>query len=154
MKKLFIQCGMLLVLAVSVGLLINVRHWQNCTEETCLPEVAGQEYLPVPVDAAQVVQWRKQKHLIVDARSVDAYAEGHLPSALSAPRGDRRALSKVVDCCLLQEQVLVYCSGVHCDDSFVVGEELFRAGFTSVLLYEGGFADWQQQGFAVERGMP
>ncbi|EAT14266.1 rhodanese-like domain-containing protein [Desulfuromonas acetoxidans] len=154
MKKLFRQCCLLVAVAVVLGLIINIRHWQNCTQEACLTPPEAGEYLPIPIDAVQVVQWQKQNHLIVDARSVEAYVEGHLPAALSVPRGDRRALSNVVDCCLVQEQVLVYCSGEHCDDSFVVGEELFRAGFTTIMLYEGGFADWQQRGFAVERGMP
>jgi len=154
MRKLLIQCALLVTLAVAAGLLINAGHWFNCARQACSTQPEASEFLPVPVEASQVVEWYQQKHLIVDARSEEAYAEGHIPTALSAPRGDRRALAKVVDCCVLQEQVLVYCSGEQCEDSFVVGEELFHAGFITVLIYEGGFAEWQQQGLTVERGAP
>ena len=154
MKKLLLQCSVLLLVAIVGGFLINIGHWLHCAQRACSTETIGEDYLPLPVTVPQVLAWQRQKQLIVDARSAEAYSEGHIPTARSVPRGDRRALAKVVDCCLLQERVLVYCSGEQCEDSFVVGEELFHAGFTTVMLYDGGFADWQQRGLSVERGMP
>jgi rhodanese-related sulfurtransferase len=154
MKRPLIQPLILVGLATVLGLLLNATYVLEVFQPT--PElevkVVG-EYLPIPVEIADVEAWWQERGVIVDARSEAAFAEGHVPTAHSVPRGDRRALSKMVDCCL-SDKVLVYCSGEQCDDSFIVGEELFRIGFRQVMIYEAGFGEWQSSGRPIERGAP
>ncbi len=48
--------------------------------------------------------------------------------------------------------LIIYCSGYGCPDSYSVGIRLAQAGFSDVLLYEGGFPEWRDAGRLVEEG--
>lgn len=102
------------------------------------------QYSPQPIEREFVQQWLQNGQLIVDARPYSDYLAGHIGRAHSVPAGDVQRLNEVVTCCVSRQQVVVYCRGVSCSDSFTVGEALYTAGFAEVYLYEGGFVDWQQ----------
>lgn len=150
MKKILIQAAILSGVAVLIGLVLNsallVGYFTT--------DANVSDYSPIPLWRDDVELWQQNQQLIVDARSATAYRQGHIPGARSLPRGDHAALQSLVDCCSEVPEVLVYCSTLNCDDSFVVGQQLFEAGFKTIFLYEEGFADWQQSGLAVEQGAP
>jgi len=45
-----------------------------------------------------------------------------------------------------QDALLIYCSGYECDDSLVLASYLQEAGFTNIVIYAGGYSEWQQYG--------
>ena len=52
----------------------------------------------------------------------------------------------------LGKPVVTYCGGGACELSLSLAHELIFAGHTRVLVYMGGFPEWQEAGHAVETG--
>lgn len=85
--------------------------------------------------------------VIIDARSPEAYAAGHIPGAMSLPHRkmdetstaqiDRRALT------------VVYCDGIGCNASTKGALNMARLGFRVKELV-GGLDWWKRDGHAVE----
>jgi rhodanese-related sulfurtransferase len=89
--------------------------------------------------------------VLVDTRSPEHYAQGHLPGAVNLPpewvdeRGPRRIPNR-------DAEVIVYCSSSTCDSSAEVGARLMELGYRNVLHYAGGKKDWVKAGLPLEGG--
>lgn len=92
---------------------------------------------------------------ILDARSADEYAAGHLPRALSLPvaEADRRILD-YAHRLTPDTPILVYCGGADCDDALELAKRLREFGFRDLTLYPGGLAEWRDYGGDVLAGAP
>ena len=92
---------------------------------------------------------------ILDARSADEYAAGHLPRALSLPvaEADRRILD-YAHRLTPDTPILVYCGGADCDDALELAKRLREFGFQDLTLYPGGLAEWRDYGGDVLAGAP
>ena len=88
----------------------------------------------------------KGTHILLDARSLDAYAAGHLPGAMSLPADAMEQqfpqFAGVLDA---NSPLLVYCSGIECDESLRLGTFLHEQGFTNVVLFAAGYAAWSAE---------
>jgi rhodanese-related sulfurtransferase len=82
-------------------------------------------------------------HLLLDVRTAEEFAGGHLPNAVNIPVEDLEArLSEIP----MGQPVVVYCrSGNRSADAANI---LNRAGYTQVLDL-GGIIDWQAAGYQV-----
>jgi rhodanese-related sulfurtransferase len=90
-----------------------------------------------------------EKIIIVDARSPEAYARGHIPGAVNIPhrtmsaettgRLDRSAL------------VVTYCDGIGCNASTKGALNMVRLGFRVKELI-GGLDWWRRDGYPVHGG--
>jgi rhodanese-related sulfurtransferase len=88
-----------------------------------------------------------EKIIVVDARSPEAYARGHIPGAVSIPhrmmsaettgRLDRGAL------------IVTYCDGIGCNASTKGALNLVRLGFRVKELI-GGLDWWRRDGYPVD----
>ena len=65
---------------------------------------------------------------------------------------DTRVAALVAEGLQPSAPIVVYCSGGECEDSHMLGEKLYKAGFDNVLVYKDGFPDWEKRGLAVRRG--
>lgn len=84
--------------------------------------------------------------VIVDARGADAFAKGHVPTAVSLPH---RTISSETTADLPQDKVLVvYGWGPHCNAAHKAGAKLAALGFR-VKEMIGGFQYWQSAGYPV-----
>jgi rhodanese-related sulfurtransferase len=84
------------------------------------------------------------KHIIFDARPFADYGVGHIPGAVSLPSADLETAFENFRMLLSPElPILVYCSGQQCDESLQLGEFLMAEGFTNIVLYPGGYDEWQ-----------
>ena len=91
--------------------------------------------------------------LLLDVREPGEVAEGHIPNALSVPRGLLEAKAdlayphrepKLAD---RHQPVVVYCaSGVR---SLLAASTLQQMGFTAVKSMSGGFMAWKEEGRAI-----
>lgn len=91
-------------------------------------------------------------HLVLDARSNADYLTGRLPGAMSLPVNDFRDYFENVAPLLADEfPVMVYCSGLECDESLELGKILIDSGFTNVVLFAGGMTAWTNAGYRVEQ---
>jgi rhodanese-related sulfurtransferase len=109
---------------------------------------------PLQVDLAATRKFFDARAaLFVDAREPDEYAEGHIPGALSLPFD-----ASVTDPVALEavdsggRPIVVYCGGGACELSMNLAFALVQAGHAKVLVYMGGFPEWQGEGLPVEKG--
>jgi rhodanese-related sulfurtransferase len=85
--------------------------------------------------------------VLLDVRSHDLYARGHIPGAISLPHG------KIVESMLARwpkDTLLVtYCAGPHCNGAARGALRLARLG-RPVKIMAGGVTGWLDEGFALE----
>lgn len=96
-----------------------------------------------------------QKHaLILDARPEIFHRFGHIPKAISLPREDFEACYSKQRTLLEKHKkhpVVIYCSGVSCEDGEMVANALIALGFTDVRFYRGGWDEWTRIGLPEEK---
>ena len=123
------------------------QSWSDLVERTT-------QELGVPVatleQARQIVE--TGAHIVLDARPPADFAAGHLPASFSVPSEEMAAYLPAVMPLLTREQpIMTYCSGKSCDESLKLSQHLLENGFTNVVLFIGGFADWTAAGLPVEK---
>lgn len=88
--------------------------------------------------------------LVLDARRTKDYEQGHIARARSFPVWESDIDSRVT--ALVGEgrdgalPVVLYCSGGDCEDSHMLAQKLFGAGFNNLLVYRDGWPDWVRRG--------
>jgi molybdopterin/thiamine biosynthesis adenylyltransferase/rhodanese-related sulfurtransferase len=113
------------------------KTFQQIVDESrkTVPEVSVDEVLKM-LDAPE-------KPLLVDVREKEEYREGHLPGALSLPRGflEMQVEGKVPE---KGARIVAYCqSGTR---SLLAGKLLKDMGYTSVVSMAGGYGAWKNSG--------
>ena len=84
--------------------------------------------------------------VVIDARSRDAYAVGHIPGAVSFPHREMNAETTTY---LDRGKVyVVYCDGIGCNASTKGAYKLARLGFRAKELL-GGLDWWRRDGHPV-----
>lgn len=87
--------------------------------------------------------------VLLDVRSPALYAQGHVPGAISLPRGKIIA-SKLA--AWPQDTVFVtYCAGPHCNGAARAALRLAELG-RPVKIMAGGITGWLDEGFALAVG--
>ncbi len=126
------------------------------------PETPADSALPSIPDLGRPVQMQlpmvRRFHeaggaVIVDVRDREEYRAGHIAGALSLPYDEA-----ITDPERLErldaggKPIIVYCGGGTCETSMNMAFALIEAGKSRVLVYMGGFPEWQASGLPVERG--
>jgi rhodanese-related sulfurtransferase len=92
----------------------------------------------------------------LDARRSSVYREGHIagarPFAVWEADVDDKVKAFFAEGHDPNAPIVVYCSGGDCEDSHMLGQKLFFAGFNNVLVYKDGFPDWVKRGLPVAKG--
>jgi rhodanese-related sulfurtransferase len=121
--------------------------------DPALPEIPEIER-PLSTELDTVKQFFDAKAaLLLDTREAEEYAEGHIPGALSYPYDrvgeDPRVLDRLDPD---GRPIIAYCGGGTCEISMGVADALIARGFRKVLVYMGGFPEWQAAGYPVVTG--
>ena len=88
--------------------------------------------------------------LVLDARRTKDFEGGHIAGAKSFAVWESDIDARVT--ALVGEgrdgsvPVVLYCSGGDCEDSHMLAQKLFGAGFNNLLVYSGEWPDWQKRG--------
>lgn len=114
-----------------------------------------QPYAEIGGDAAAWLHARGA--LFLDARRTKDFAQGHVAGARSFPVWEAEVLEERVEALVAEGRdgslpVVLYCSGGECEDSHMLAQALFGAGFENLLVYRDGFPDWVRRGGAVGTG--
>lgn len=88
--------------------------------------------------------------VVVDCRSAEDYAKGHIPGAVSLPY---RTIEQQAPLLPKDKLIVAYCTSVHCNASTKGALQLSALGFRVKELV-GGFRAWQAEGYEVEVGPP
>jgi len=96
------------------------------------------------------------KGLFIDGRKPADFTAGHIKGAINIPYEEFRAKPQEEKIEMMRkfnkEGIIVcYCDGGDCDISIDLAYELAKLGFNSVNIYLGGFAEWENAGYPVER---
>ncbi len=88
--------------------------------------------------------------IVIDARSSEAYAKGHVPGSISLPY---RKIDNTTIASLARDKVLVtYCEGVFCNASTKAAAKLTALGFKVKEMLDG-LDGWRREGYPVEMGV-
>ncbi len=129
-------------------------HWP--TESTSAEDaykMMAREGDPAFVSLADVIAIQENKTAtLVDARSSDEYAAGHLPGSRSLPYYEMDKLQAVaLEGLALDAPLVIYCEGVGCELSFFLGRELKAQGYTNLRIFYGGYPEWSNAGLPVAK---
>jgi len=86
--------------------------------------------------------------VLVDVRSPDLFAAGHVPGAINLPHGkmtERRMSEYPTDTLFV-----VYCAGPHCNGANKAAVRLAKLG-RPVKEMIGGIEGWKDEGFALAK---
>lgn len=116
------------------------------------PEPSGAAAINlVPLDEMDALLVRDDV-LTLDARPSIFYELGHLPGAQNLSREefekDFSSLQAALE--LPGKTLLIYCSDAGCEDSVLVARALQKRGFSRLLIFPGGFTEWEAAGRPVE----
>ena len=93
----------------------------------------------------------------IDARDAGTYEAGHIPGAINidAERLDSDPLvgADVLENTPKTNVLIVYCSGGQCDLSKRLASNLIVRGYLKVLVFEGGWNEWTDEGQPTEEGL-
>ena len=87
--------------------------------------------------------------VVLDVRSVEAFAAGHVPGAVSLPH--RRINEKNLAAHPADTLFVVYCSGPHCNGADKAAVALARLG-RPVKKMIGGYTGWLDEKLEISRG--
>lgn len=96
-------------------------------------------------------QLYNQKVKFIDARPAEEFAEGHIKGAINIPFYGSENYQHELDK-ISKDQILVtYCSGDDCELSILLGDELFEKGYKKVYVFFGGWNQWNEKGYPVDK---
>jgi rhodanese-related sulfurtransferase len=103
-----------------------------------------------PSDVYTDLQSGEAGIIVIDARTPEAYAKGHVPGALNLPY---RKIDSSTTASLSRDRVIVtYCDGVFCNASTKAAARLSGLGFRVKEMLDG-MDGWKREGYPVETGL-
>ncbi len=156
MKRIGLEACVLIAFGTLFGLTLNHQLVMDAFSGRLAPparQAVQQQMpaaLPVPVLIGEVRQLMASGALLVDARSPELYATGHIEGAVSLPLVEiDTGLPKFLERVAKDRSIITYCSGFGCPDSFDLGVLLIEAGCRDVRVFEGGLPEWRDAGLPV-----
>jgi len=100
-----------------------------------------------PVSRRELLRRMRSKQVaVLDVRSPEEFASGHLPGAINIPLNELRRRLKELP---LSQQIVAYCRGPYCVFSYEAVAQLRKHGYEARRLEEG-YPEWKAAGLAVE----
>lgn len=88
----------------------------------------------------------KGKFVLLDVRSPEAFANGHVPGAINLPH--RKITERALESYPPQTTFVVYCNGPHCNGADRGALRLAKLG-RKVKKMIGGVEGWKDEGFEL-----
>lgn len=102
----------------------------------------------VDIKPAELLAADSSEWLILDVRSAEEYAEGHVPGAINIPHTDVAAQMSIIQT-YKDKPVVVYCrSGYRAGKT---ADILLEADFSDVRHLEGDIMGWRDAGHKIEQ---
>jgi len=100
-----------------------------------------------PCTFEQASKWHiTGERIFIDARSKENFAQGHIDGAYSISATDfESAFQKIEGEIHPGMPLVVYCSGIQCEDSIITAEKLILRGFTNIKISIEGWEKWKQE---------
>jgi rhodanese-related sulfurtransferase len=144
----------IVLLAMLLGLLVNqfrsdgVALFADWSTEARLAENPG-EFSLVSLEEARKLCGSK-KAVFVDARTSEAYRQGHILCAQNLPwETMEEHMDRMTADIPPEETIIVYCDGEDCMLSEYVARELFYRGYDKVKVLVNGWTKWLEAGLPI-----
>jgi rhodanese-related sulfurtransferase/DNA-binding HxlR family transcriptional regulator len=100
-----------------------------------------------PLSRTELLRRIKHRQVtVLDVRSVEEFASGHLPGAVNIPLKELRRRFKELQ---PSQKVVAYCRGPYCIFSYEAVAELRKHGYQALRL-EDGYPEWKAAGFPIQ----
>jgi rhodanese-related sulfurtransferase len=157
LKRIVLEGSILMAFAALIGLSLNHQLVLDAFSGNLSPAQCqtGQELslsatMPLPAMISDVQQALAFDALIVDARSPELFALGHIEGAVSLPMVEIESeLPGFIERIAGDRPVITYCSGFGCPDSFDLAVRLLAEGYLDVRVFEGGYPEWRDAGLPI-----
>lgn len=127
-----------------------VGAWKNYVESKAREEGIAVVDLPAAREIATT-----QSRIVFDARKIADYDKGRIPGAFALPHSEVDQYFPPLIPLLIDDQpIMTYCSSKDCDEALELAKYLRKNGYTNVVVFLGGFAEWTAAGFPVEGKSP
>jgi len=144
MKSLITKIALLLILSISL-----IACAQNKKSDTNTTNTAvSQEQKVISLITPKDLNTRNTGIQLVDVRTPEEYAEGHIKNAININLFDdnfEEQMSKLDK----SKDIYVYC--LKGGRSGKASNQLEKIGFSKVYDLEGGFQNWQKKNLEVEK---
>ncbi|MBN2755370.1 MAG: hypothetical protein JXR81_11000 [Candidatus Goldbacteria bacterium] len=94
------------------------------------------------------------KAVFVDTRGASMYDDAHIKGAILIPAGSPPDKYKEHEQALKDKVIVTYCHGVGCHLADKVANALFDMGYKKLAIFFGGWNEWTQAGYPVEKYEP
>lgn len=145
-KRVLYRLGSGPLLEVLGALRAFAEHNRGAVRELMADSMTGQERLEAMSRDELVQRLQEQSVTLLDVRSHEEYALGHLPGAINLPLEElEQRLAELPR----EQEIIAYCRGPWCVLSGAAVTALRERGF-KVRRLNSGFPDWQAAGLRVE----
>lgn len=96
------------------------------------------EYTPAQLQAK--LQTDREEIIVVDVRSSEEYAQGHLPGAINIPYDDTQSLTQLDK----NKEIVVYCT-LSAWRAPYAAYTLSKNGYSKIALLKGGAKAWEKE---------
>lgn len=108
----------------------------------------------IKLDFAKVLYHKKA--LFIDARTPEEYAQGRVKGAVNIPyevfhRKTKEEQAEMMKGYNKNGIIVCYCKGGDCEISIDLAYDIARLGFNSINIYLGGYGEWENSGYPVEK---
>lgn len=145
------QAAWIIVLASVLGVCINqfrpdrLPLFADWSLQARLMDSAD-EFMLVSLEVAKRLCASK-KAVFIDARSPEAYRQGHILCAQNLPWETKDEYMELITAGIpLEETIIIYCDGEDCMLSEYVARELFYRGYDHVKVLANGWTRWLEAG--------
>jgi rhodanese-related sulfurtransferase len=109
---------------------------------------------PIQVEIAMTKRFFDARGaLFLDARDPAEYQKGHIPGAIRLTNPEAQNEPERVRALPVEGRpTIIYCEGGTCEASLDLARFLLESGFKKVMVYMGGYPEWEAAGHPVERG--
>lgn len=150
LQRSVLQAFILLVISAGLGFALNQIGADSPPQNQ--PAEPGQTASTEPwiqLQGEAVLQHLNEgTGIIIDARDPADYEAGHILGAMNVPESNFEQEFAELRTMLPKDQLyIVYCSGGACSQSHEVLARMHELGFEKLAIYEGGWQDWQENGF-------
>lgn len=136
------------------------HHAVSSTPAVAPDTLVTKTAVPPPAAPVRVIDLLEARNLVaqgaakfVDARSANNFVLGHIPRAFNIPSSDFDAgWAKVKAQLSPGDRIVVYCTSADCDEAEMVIARLLPLGYTQLLHFKGGWADWENARMPQETG--
>jgi len=102
-------------------------------------------------DALQ--HFQSESAVFVDARSPEAYRQGHIPGAVNLPDPQfDEFFGPFFEKTDPETVIIAYCEGENCPLSANLAQKLRDAGYERVFVLKDGWGQWKRRDLPVDRG--